>query len=504
MKKLMTVITFLCLMGLVGSALAQAGSLPEDARFDAPVPLVTQDGGESLRSMVEALALSVGLTPIVDKVPDAAVYYGIVDPKPFRQVWGILIADNDLDYALLDNDIMVVGTPATVADFVNKNRPQQTIAATSDTPAVEAVMLRFYRVNNDPVKVAEIVQQAVPSVDVSGVEGVEVISVRGTQAQQDEVTRVLGQFDTAVEQEPLEQRVYQLSYADAAEIATVLEASGINQETTNAGAAAGEGGAAAGGGPDFKVVANTSTNSIVITATEAVQARIAKIIPQLDIAQQQINVQVRIQEISTRAAEDLGIDLKAGLGNFATSILDGGLSFVFDAQRALSGLNIGAVLDTLEQQNLSRRVDDSSMTVLNNQPGVIQSGGTIYISISGSGEGGKIERTIEYGVKIDVTPRITSDGRISMQVSAEVSQPDTDFTQAELLIVSKNVVSSTVTIQPGQTVLLGGLFQNAFTSEVKRIPILGNIPFIGSAFGTTSNTEENTELLLVVNANIIE
>ena len=62
--------------------------------------------------MVEALALSVGLTPIVNEVPsDQEVYYGIDNPIPFRQLWSLIMADNTLDYALLENDVIYVGPP---------------------------------------------------------------------------------------------------------------------------------------------------------------------------------------------------------------------------------------------------------------------------------------------------------------------------------------------------------------------------------------------------------
>src|SRR5690606_1532125 len=111
-----------------------------------------------------------------------------------------------------------------------------------------------------------------------------------------------------------------------------------------------------------------------------------------------------IQEIQTRAANRLGINLGGSLGQLSANILNGGLSFIFDPHAAVSAFNLGAVLDTLESQGLSRRVDDSSLTVLNNARTSIQAGGTILISIPGASE--NIERTIPYGVQIDVVPRV--------------------------------------------------------------------------------------------------
>ena len=137
------------------------------------------------------------------------------------------------------------------------------------------MLLRFYRVNNDPAEVADLISQAVPNIQVTGNASIAVISVRGTQAQQDEVELVLGQFDSPVNQEPLQQRVYNLSYSSAAELAEVLQNSGISNEVTNA-----EGLTETDSG-DFTVVADTGSNSLIVTATAAIQARVAEIIPRL-------------------------------------------------------------------------------------------------------------------------------------------------------------------------------------------------------------------------------
>ena len=121
---------------------------------------------------------------------------------------------------------------------------------------------------------------------------------------------------------------------------------------------------------------------MLVTAPAEVQVQIAGLIEQLDVPQSLVNVQVRIQEITRNTAQNLGVDLSAGLGNFAFKALEESFQFVFDAQRAITGLNIGAVLDTLERQGLSRRVDDGNITIINNGVGRLQSGGTLVYSYS--------------------------------------------------------------------------------------------------------------------------
>ncbi len=503
MKRLWLYLTIVLGSSLAFAGFAQLAPLPSDAIFDQAVEFKTAAGGESLQVMVAALARSINLTAIVDDVPDKTITYDIGDPKPFRQVWNIVLSLNDLDYLLLENDVVVVGTPESVA----KLRKQSSTPGVQ-TPAGEAAMSeivqRFYKVSSDVNEVAGFLEQELPEVSINIFETLNIISVRGTQEQQDEVAAILSQIDRTIEAVPLEQRVYTLSNAKAADLAQVLEASNIQNVAGVADVQDGQVDQLQLNQQEkeFTVTADERTNSLIVTATAAVQARIAELIPQLDVPVPQVNVQVRIQEITTTAAQQLGINLNAGLGSFATTILDGGLNFIFDAQKAISGLNIGAVLDTLERQGLSRRVDDSNLTVLNNGKAQIQSGGTIFISIAGADE--NIERTIPYGVQIDVQPQISADGRVILAVDAKVEDVLSETADPSFLELSTRKVSSTVSLSPGQTIVLGGLLQNSFTDTTNRVPVLGSIPLIGSLFSSTTVEESNTELLLIINAVVIE
>jgi type II secretory pathway component GspD/PulD (secretin) len=502
MKKLAIVLTLF--FALAASALAQ---LPDDPRFDVPTMLVTQTDGESLRVVIDSFARTVGLTPIInleDETANKVVIYNIDQEKPFAQIWDILISQEGLDYVVQANDVIVVGTPETIAGLKAPEAPE----VVADMPA--SVEQKIYTVTKTPEDVAVLIVKVVPGVEAEALPAVGSILVRGTAEQQVQVQSALEQFGAVTNLDPLEQRVFALSNAKASDVAAalqnILSAQVAEQAPAGGDAAEGAGGEEGGlqgsGNLRYSVVAYDPTNTVVVRATPSLLDQVTQLIPSLDSAQPQVNVQVRIQEITTSAAENLGIDLKAGLGNFATTLLDGGLNFIFDAQRAVSGLNIGATLDTLEKQQLSRRVDDANITVANNLPGFIQSGGTIYVLLPGVEE--NIERVIEYGVKITVTPRITADGRIAMQVEAQLDEPIGAVTNSNLLELSNRKVTTTVTVEPGQTVLLGGLFSNRFNSTVEGVPILSSIPIIGEAFKNTVNEKDNIDLLLMLTADVLD
>jgi type IV pilus assembly protein PilQ len=505
MKKLSIIFTlFLSLT----AALAQ---LPEDARFDAPTTLVTQADGQPLRIVLDALARTVGLTPIInleDATANKIVIYNIDQEKPFEQIWDILISQEGLDYVVQANDVIVVGTPETIASLKAGEAPE----VVTDMPA--SVEQKIYPVTKSPEDVATLIVKVVPGIEAEALPAVGSILVRGTAEQQVQVASALEQFGAVTNLDPLEQRVFALSNAKASDVAAALQSilSAQVAEQAPAGAAVAADGAAAGaadagglqgsGNLRYSVVAYDPTNTVVVRATPALLEQVAQLIPSLDSAQPVVNVQVRIQEISNEATEKLGIDWKAGLGNFSTSILETGLNFIFDAQQAVSGLNIGATLDALERQNLSRRVNDANLTLLNNQSASLQSGGVYYITLPGAEK--NIERTIEFGVKITVTPRITNDGRIVLEVDATVDTPDSEVENVNFLKLSKQAIKSTVTVESGQTVLLGGLSGNSFRTTTNGVPILSRIPLIGSAFEQTETTKTNNELLLVVTADILD
>ncbi len=498
----------LILLSIASLSWAQS-SLPDDPRFDTPVSLVTQADGELLQAMIESLALSVGLTPIADGIPEQIVNLRIEEPKPFRQLWDILLQRYNLDFALLENDVVVVGSSVDVSEF----KPQPVAQPNTSEPVVQ----EFYRIQEgiDVSQIADLIRRIVPDVVIEALPGLQSVLVQGSQAQQDQVALVVKQYNPIVDQINRELRVYPLSNANAEELATVLQGSGVLAQVAaadaNNGAAAPDAAAQAAAPAVtetsvFTIVADKGSNSLIVNAPADIHTRIAELVTQLDVPRQQVNVQLRIQEITSEQAARLGINLTTALGNFAVNLLEGGLKFIFDAQQSVSGLNIGAVLDTLERQGLSRKVDDTNITVLNNEEASLKSGGRVEIQFQGA-DGSISFRTLEYGVMVKMTPRITNDGRVIVAVEAEISDLLTPFSEGEVpnrIDFSERKTSSTVTLAPGQTVVLGGLFQNSFSETKTGVPFLSSIPYVGSLFSKTDLQDKDTELLLILTADIIE
>lgn len=203
------------------------------------------------------------------------------------------------------------------------------------------------------------------------------------------------------------------------------------------------------------MVADERTNTLIVTGTAEELALVEGLIPRLDQAVPQVNLRVRIQEVQANLTRNLGLkwNTLAG-GNVVASILDSGLSLIFDSTRSLAALNIVATLDALQRQGLSQALRDVNQTVLNNQTARLQSGETFLIRRV---VGDRVERVpFDIGIIVEVTPQITADGQILLNIRAEVSgNVQRNPVDGDVDRFTKQVVTTTFRVRDGQTVVLG-------------------------------------------------
>jgi len=369
-------------------------------------------------------------------------------------------------------------------------------------PQAEATVRKLYPLRfADAEKVAPFLAREVPGIVVQTVPGQPVLSVRGTAKQLSEVESLLAQIDRAPEQgPPIFQRTFQLSNAKAKDLAQVL------QEALKAKAAPSAQGQGQSGNPapTATVVADERTNTLIVTGTAEDLALVEGLIPRLDQAVPQVNLRVRIQEVQSNLTRSLGLKWNtiAG-GNVVASILDSGLSLIFDSTRSLAALNIVATLDALQRQGLSRALRDVNQTVLNNQTARLQSGETFLVRRVVEN---RVERVpFDVGIIVEVTPQITADGQILLNIRAEVSgNVQRNPVDGDVDRFTKQVVTTTLRVRDGQTVVLGGLTSQENTQTVQGVPLLMDIPLIGELFKQRTGETTDRELLVVITADILK
>lgn len=507
---------FLALLVVLSLALAQ-GTLPKDARFDQPV---IQTGTQvPLSVLLEAMARAVGLSPVLRDIPSITVNADF-NQKPFRQVWDLLIntyGDGKLAYVLLDNNVIVVGSPDVVQRA--KGQPAQVQTQLPTTPA-EPIAREFYQIRSaDPTKLADFIAQEIPGVVVRVVPGQSALVVTGTGKQQADVSTLLQRVDLpVVASVPLIQKSFALSHAKAADLKTIIEQSLGAQEQAQSQAQGQAQTATAASIPKAAVAAEPRTNTLIVTGTADQIAQVERLIPQLDRPIQQVQLQIRVQSVNSEVFRNLGIkwDTIAG-GNLVGSIFGSasqGLNLIFDVTKSLSSLNIKAVLDALEGQSLSRRLSDANVLVLDNYGNAsddirgtgakgaeVKVGGRLLIPIT---VGDQISvREFDYGLIVRVRPQITNDGNIILEVYTQTGDDPAAGPSNSIRVPQQSTLSS-LRIRDGQTLVLGGLIQQTSSETVNQVPILGSIPLLGELFKTRSNSTKSDELIVIITANIVK
>ncbi|WP_460309573.1 secretin N-terminal domain-containing protein [Thermus brockianus] len=418
------------------------------------------------------------LKPLLEKeLPQARLESIPGNPK------ALLLEATEADQALFAELLKAADVPAQVP-----------------APAQEATVRRLYPLRfADAEKVAPFLAREVPGIVVQTVPGQPVLSVRGTEKQLSEVENLLTQIDRAPEQgPPVFQRAYQLSNAKAAELAKVLQEALQARQPQEQGQQA-----AQPARRPATVVADERTNTLIVTGTQEDLALVEGLIPRLDQAVPQVNLRVRIQEVQSNLSRSLGIRWNTiSGGNVVASILSSGLSLIFDSTRSLASLNIIATLDALQKQGLSRALRDVNQLVLNNQTARLQSGETFFIRRVVNDREERVP--FDIGIIVEATPQITADGQILLNIKAEVSgNVQRNPVNGDVDRFTKQVVTTTLRVRDGQTVVLGGLTSQETNQTQQGVPFLMDIPLIGELFKQRSQDTTEKELLVVITANIV-
>lgn len=273
------------------------------------------------------------------------------------------------------------------------------------------------------------------------------------------------------------------------------------------------------------------TNSVVVRDLPANIENVRRFVADIDIKDAQVLIESKILEATRTFARALGIQWGANKPGGTVQI--GGVQAVGQADSgnnlnvnltnttaALGGLLLGGVFKgtTLEAQLLAAEqrgdvyvISDPSIVTSNGKPANIRSGSTILIQnittgtttgTSGSTSGSSVQE-IETGVELKVTPQITIQNFVKLDIEAITSTPDFTRTVNGIPIIVDNKAKTTVLVQDGETTVIGGLSRFSDTLRKRSVPYLSKIPILGNLFKSKERTGENTELMIFIRPTII-
>ncbi len=373
------------------------------------------------------------------------------------------------------------------------------------------------------------------------------IIVRGDRKEREQIRSLIEKFDIRNEEANNIQMI-RLHYADARDVASLLKATlGSKPQSEAASAPAGTAAPSAGatsqvpalaeGGGDshVSIQANVTLNSIIVRADPAVMNEIRALVKQLDVRRPQVLIEAAIVEITADKTRQLGTQLAGGntavtynggttqfsganlvigdmldqLGNAGAANVSGeGLAVLLGTK---AGFNI--LLQALSSTTGANLLSTPSIITLDNEEAKIVVGQNVpfrtgSFSTQNAGVSNPfttIERQ-DIGITLKVMPQIHEGNLVKMNIEQEVSSiaPTTSQTSgAADLVTNKRTIQTKVLAQDGETIVLGGLIQDDVSEVDSKVPLLGDIPVVGTLFSNRSQSSTKKNLLVFLRPTVL-
>ncbi len=289
------------------------------------------------------------------------------------------------------------------------------------------------------------------------------------------------------------------------------------------------------------IQAYAATNSLVIVAPDHVYNSLRSVIEKLDARRAQVYVEALIVEVSSTVASEFGIQWQdlTGVNSTGTRVI-GGTNFGTSGTNIISAagnissvgaglnlgiirgkvtlpgvgeiLNLGALARALEADQRNNVLSTPNILTLDNEEGKIVVGQNVPF-VTGSftqttGNATSPFQTIErkdIGLTLRVTPQVAEGGTVKLKVYQEISSvvATTSSVKSADLITNKRSIENTVLVDDGQTVVIGGLISDDTKNNDSKVPLLGDIPFIGNFFKYQTRNRDKTNLMVFLRPYIL-
>lgn len=357
---------------------------------------------------------------------------------------------------------------------------------------------------------------------VSADERTNSVLVSGDKQTRERMKKAIAKLDVQRATEG-DTRVIPLRYAKAEDVVAVLngvspalqEQSGATPAAGGAAPAAVASAARSGG---VTVLADKSSNSIIISGPPTLQKNMMGVIAQLDRRRAQVLVEAVIAEVSTDLSNKIGATLLSngaadgkgavGYSNFATDGLNTAIALASGTATAVPGglllgggnKSFGAIVEALKGDAATNILSTPTLVTMDNEEAEITVGQEVPFitgkSTSSSSDTTNPFTTIErrdVGLKFKITPQINRGETVNLKIEQESSNVASSSAGASDLITNKRRIMTNVMVDDGQILVLGGLIEDNYRDSENKVPVLGDIPVLGGIFrnNTTNKTKNN-------------
>ena len=294
---------------------------------------------------------------------------------------------------------------------------------------------------------------------------------------------------------------------------------GTGESATGGGALAAAEGATQSG---IRIVADTRNNALVVYATPTEYATINGALEKLDIVPLQVMIEATIAEVTLNDALKYGVEWFFDVGDSTITFNTSGTTTPTPTRNLINSLFPGfsylfaiddakVVINALSRVTDVKVISSPQLLVLDNEAARLQVGDQVPIvtrsAVSVENPDAPIANEVEYrdtGVILDIIPRVNASGLVVLDIVQEVSDVnDVGGTQTLTPTIRQRQIASTIAVNSGETIALGGLIRDTNNNAVVGVPVLSEIPILGNLFKTTSDTVARTELLVLLTPRVI-
>lgn len=272
------------------------------------------------------------------------------------------------------------------------------------------------------------------------------------------------------------------------------------------------------------LIGKSEGSTTLIVWDEQGNYRQQRVLVRRSVALHQVMLQVRFVEINRIAIRELGLDFlvkdrkigseRVDVGGFAGNVVSPndplGLSEIVDFFIAVPTQNLTAMIKALEEKNLLTTLAKPNLSAREGSEASFLAGGEFPIPIV-SGAAGMQTVTIqfkEFGIKLKFTPMVLDSNMVSLKVATEVSSLDFEngitLSGFRIPALSTRKTDTHVDLQEDHYLILGGLYSQEQVRAVSRIPLLGSLPVLGRLFSSTSFSNKESELMIMISPQIIK
>ncbi|WP_334376772.1 type II secretion system secretin GspD [Bradyrhizobium sp. AZCC 1719] len=272
----------------------------------------------------------------------------------------------------------------------------------------------------------------------------------------------------------------------------------------------------AGGEPPLKIVADETKNSLLIMANDRDYQRVLRVIQGLDVVASQVLIEAVIAEVTLNDKLQYGVQWQLSKKGTPTAsfsnALTGGVASVFPGfNYAVNAASIASTLSALNAITRVNVISTPSLMVLDNKTARLQIGDQVPITTQTATSTVTAQTAIvnsitmqDTGVILSVTPRINESGRVQLEIEQEVSAVvKTTSSGIDSPTIQQRRVKTTVVVNDGEVLALGGMIQEQASKTSNQIPLLGDIPGLGAAFSNRGDQVQKTELVILITPKVV-